>query len=76
MIGLHVKYQAISTSHTLKVSNFCFDGESWKKGHEKDAGEGKVYVLKCKCGGNDWSDNGRSINEFECQCCGQFLKVH
>lgn len=35
--------------------------------------EGDSYLKcpACKC--NNWTDNGRSINEYECDSCGQFI---
>lgn len=33
-------------------------------------------TIKCrKCGGNDWTDNGEYINQYECACCGSYLTV-
>ncbi|UIS74593.1 hypothetical protein [Morganella phage Mecenats66] len=37
--------------------------------------EGKINALKCPCGGNSWSENGRYMHEYECDCCGQFVEV-
>lgn len=27
----------------------------------------------CPCGADDWTDNGRTMNEYECACCGEFI---
>lgn len=32
--------------------------------------------IKClACGANDWTENGESINQYECACCGASLTV-
>ena len=73
--GIYFKYRDCSSDKTIKASAFSFGDEQWINSHEKEAGEGRRYVIKCKCGANDWTDNGRSINEYECGCCGQFITV-
>tara|TARA_R110000772_G_scaffold245181_3_gene358593 strand:+ start:981 stop:1241 length:261 start_codon:yes stop_codon:yes gene_type:complete len=73
--GLYFKYIDHSSNNIIKVDAFSFADECWSKANENDAGEGRRYVLECKCGANDWTDNGRSINEYECNCCGQFITV-
>lgn len=38
--------------------------------------ETNVGLLKCiACGSNDWTDNGRYMNEYECACCGAFVST-
>lgn len=33
-------------------------------------------TIKCRaCGANDWTENGESINQYECSCCGAFVTV-
>jgi hypothetical protein len=73
--GLYFKYRDHSSDDNFKVSGFSFGDERWEKSHQNEAGEGRRYVLKCKCGANNWTDNGRFINEYECDCCGQFITV-
>ncbi|RFT12266.1 hypothetical protein DYB39_04205 [Providencia rettgeri] len=33
------------------------------------------YWLTCKCGANEWTDNSRDANEYECNQCGMFITV-
>lgn len=78
MIGLHIRYEPSLSggTTTVRLESYCFDNENWKPGHNKQADEGKVYILKCnECQSNNWSDNGREINELECDSCGQFVKI-
>jgi hypothetical protein len=61
---------------TTRLDSYCFDDENWKDAHDKEADEGRVYLLKCnQCDSNNWRDNGRAINELECDSCGQFVKI-
>ncbi len=77
-IGLHVRYEdALSGNRTTtRLDSYCFDDGNWQDAHDKQAAEGRVYLLLCnQCQSNNWRDNGRSINELECDSCGQFVKV-
>lgn len=73
MNGLYLEYESYSRSHRMRISSFRYEGEPFQKAHDKTAPEGKCYILQCKCGSNDWTDNGRHINEYECNSCGLFL---
>ncbi|EOV83958.1 hypothetical protein A1UI_00156 [Escherichia coli KTE73] len=35
----------------------------------------QVRVLLCRCGANNWKDDGRFANEYCCDSCGQFVEV-
>ena len=59
----------------IAISEFMFDGETHTYVENLGLDENKNYHLKCKCGSNDWVDNGRDINEYECNVCGQFVTV-
>lgn len=74
MNGLFFSYKGYG-GRLFKVKEFCFGDEPYKKGHDKTPPEGKIFVLKCRCGSNDWTGNGRDINEYECDGCGQFITV-
>lgn len=75
---LYFKYSSVvSSDKKMKISGYCFEGET----SVHDFGyiplpQGKIRVLLCKCGANNWTDNGRFINEYECDCCGKFVEVY
>ena len=73
MNGLHFQFDGFSGRESFKVKEFCFGDEPYIKGHDKPPPEGKIFVLRCRCGSNDWTDNGRTMNEYECNGCGQFI---
>ena len=76
MIGKFIDIRGESSGR-MKISEWRFDGNIVSTdAREKDAGEGKYYFLKCKCGSNNWTDNGRHINEYECDSCGQFVEAY
>lgn len=76
MIGLYLKYSSFSgSSHKMRVGYYRFDSPCMQTAHNKDAGDGREYRLKCTCGGDSWSDDGRDMNEYCCECCGQFITV-
>lgn len=62
---------------SIQVNSFKFDDEiqycnkpfliSYKAETKK--------ALICKCRANDWHDNGRDVNEYECGQCGMFITV-
>ena len=75
-VGIHLLYESNDYNTCLvRVLSYCFDGMIWKKSHSKKAEIGKAFTLKCLCGANDWTENGRFISEFECNCCGQFVQI-
>lgn len=75
---VHFKYEdSLGYKSTMKISGFCYLGERPISDFgEVEIPEGKIRVLKCRCGANDWNDNGNYINEYECNCCGQFVEVY
>lgn len=74
--GMHFKYlDEMENECRIKISEFSFDGGEWIKPENKTPPKGKVFILKCICGSNDWTSNGRTINEYECNGCGQFVSV-
>ena len=79
MNGLFLKYESASGAHVeIKLRSYMFDGgyKNVLVDNEKYKNkDGMLYSKKCMCGANDWSDNGRSINEYECNCCGQFIEA-
>lgn len=74
-VGLYIDYESLNGGGRIRIHSHSFDGNGWIEAHNKTAPLGRIYLLKCKCGSNDWTDNGRSISEFECQGCGQFVQV-
>lgn len=75
--GLYLKYEpAVGDTDLVRIYSYRFEGEGSMDSHEKDAGEGRVFIIKCKCGSNDWTDNGRTVNEYECDGCGGFLEAY
>ena len=37
--------------------------------------EGKRRVVRCRCGINDWNEDGRWLGEYCCASCGQYIQV-
>ena len=57
-----------------EVAGYRFDGEQWV--NAGDIPRSGDYEIRCKkCKANDWTENGRFINEYECGCCGAFVSV-
>lgn len=78
MEGLWFKYQDhFERNNKFKVGSYCLDGStSWTNGHDKVCpDEGKYFVIKCPCGSLDWNEDGRFMNEYQCNCCSQFIEV-
>lgn len=73
MKGLHIRYLSLGRPITMRVGSLAYDGELYQQAHDHDPGEGKIFRLKCRCGADNWTDNGRDVNEFECDSCGQFV---
>jgi hypothetical protein len=75
--GLYFRYELYPNEEvvTKRVSQYSFDGRPWVKAHNKTASLGKIFVLKCQCRSNMWNENGRNINEYECQSCGQYISI-
>ncbi|EAN2727779.1 hypothetical protein FX356_00650 [Salmonella enterica] len=57
-----------------EIAEFRFDGGQWVSA--TDIARPGNYEIRCnKCQSNDWTENGRFINEYECGCCGAFITV-
>ncbi len=57
-----------------EIAGFMFDGGQWVSA--TDIPRPGSYEIRCnKCKSNDWTENGRFINEYECGCCGAFISV-
>ena len=74
--GLHISYTSMHGDNRMQISGYRFEGMSHVKAHNKEAGEGRIFTLRCKCKSTDWSDNGRHMHEYECNCCGQFVEAY
>lgn len=73
------KYQDWSDKvKKITVQSFMFDdtkqffNKPFKISHKSKYAK---HWLICKCKANDWRDNGRDINEYECGQCGMFITV-
>ena len=58
------------------IDSFCFDGEALEH-HRKDFTPKEVVgtqfvKLFCRCGCCDFNDDGRWMNEYQCNCCGKY----
>lgn len=76
-VGLHFRYEISPSerSTTKRLVNYTFDHHSEVKAHDREAPEGRIFLLKCLCGSNNWTENGRFMNEYECASCGQFVQA-
>ncbi len=75
-IGMHLKYEnRAGVDCFIRITDYCFDGNFWVKSHDRVAPKGRVYTLKCTCGSNNWTENGRFIGEMECGCCGKYVQI-
>lgn len=57
-----------------EVNGYSFDGCQWVNVCDIPK-EGRFEIRCNRCKGNDWTENGRFINEFECASCGNFIQV-
>jgi len=82
MKGLFLKYESESTgsSNYILLSGYCFSGGDQKDCSDRDnyitSKETEKTVLLCACGSNDWNEDGRFINEYACNGCGNFIVAH
>ncbi len=61
----------------IKMNAYAFDQQKEVSDFgEAEVSPGKVRVLLCLCGANNWTENGRSMHEYECDSCGHFVKVY
>ncbi|HBX1867347.1 hypothetical protein [Klebsiella pneumoniae] len=76
MNQIFIRYENYDGSSTRQeIAGFQFDGmRTWVDvGKLRDGHRGEIKCVRC--GANNWTDNGRSINEYECGCCGSFITV-
>lgn len=76
MQKLYIRYSHIRGKvFRQEIVSFCLDGaENWINVNTlKLHREAEVKCLHC--GANNWTENGRTINEYECGCCGSFILV-
>ncbi|MBG6029391.1 hypothetical protein I5F10_15765 [Proteus mirabilis] len=77
-VDIYFRYKDhFERNKSIQVSSFKFDDEiqyfnkpfliSYKAETKK--------ALICKCRANDWYENGRDVNEYECGQCGMFITV-
>ncbi|QXL90507.1 hypothetical protein [Salmonella phage NINP13076] len=71
MSGISIKYESYCGGISKQpLAGFSIGNKPWvicEDNHEKP------LLIFCTCGANNWTDNGRSINEYECGCCGEFI---
>lgn len=62
------------------IDSFHFDGEMREYSYKNFAPrnvEGNQFVkLFCRCGGCDFDEDGRSMHEYCCNCCGKYVTVY
>lgn len=76
--AVYLKYVSVGVDYKLRVGSFRFEGDTqWRSnfGYVPLNKPSQFRTLLCKCGADDWSDNGRFINEYECQSCGAFMEA-
>lgn len=75
---LYLKYRSIWGHRKMKVNSYRFDDATqWVTNF------GKLRItppqfrkLLCnKCGSDNWTDDGRNMNEYCCDSCGQYVMV-
>ncbi|ANM46601.1 hypothetical protein BI036_gp091 [Morganella phage vB_MmoM_MP1] len=76
-VHLYFKYNDVWSQDIFIVGEYQFENRKSvsRPFNLVDPGPGKRIILKCLCGANDWTDNGRFLHEYECGCCGQFIEV-
>lgn len=71
MNGVSIKYSTYwGGIRKQSLAGFSVGNKPWvtvREGYEKP------LLVFCTCGANDWTDNGRRMNEYECACCGEFV---
>ncbi|EMY1073304.1 hypothetical protein AAIE55_004086 [Salmonella enterica] len=75
---LYFKYlNTYERESRFRIDSFRFDGEpQWTtKFGQARIRPSQVRVLLCRCGANNWKDDGRFANEYSCDSCGQFVEV-
>lgn len=61
------------------IDSYNFDEECIVHRHQDFPSikvEGNQFVkLLCRCGSCDFNDDGRWMNEYQCNCCGKYITV-
>lgn len=71
MKGVSIKYETYwGGTRKQPLAGFSVGNKPWIVCEEKYE---KPLVVLCSCGANNWTENGRTINEYECACCGEFV---
>ncbi len=74
---LYFRYTAYTgRRHTVKVVAFNFDGGAYVQEFPPvTIPADKIRVLRCTCGANNWTDDGRYINDYCCGSCGTYVTI-
>ncbi|MBD2784710.1 hypothetical protein ID858_10495 [Xenorhabdus sp. DI] len=63
--------------HKSKISGYRFDGDiHYRTFKSRSIPENSIRIFLCKCGADDWSNDGRSINEYCCESCMEYVAVY
>lgn len=64
----------VTRNEPHEVAGYCFDGCQWV--NVADIPRSGRFEIRCnKCKSNDWTENGRFVNEYECAGCGNYIQV-
>jgi hypothetical protein len=75
----YFRYEDINGKiRNFKIYSYKFEKEARR--HKDSFREiavptGMIRLIGCLCGSTEWLENGRFINEYECNCCGQFIEA-
>ena len=65
------------SSRTFKIKGFNFDNEIPVEAFQPALIPANTRrVLLCRCGSNNWRDDGRWVNEYTCDSCDQHITVY
>tara|TARA_R110000850_G_scaffold69215_2_gene153809 strand:- start:198 stop:452 length:255 start_codon:yes stop_codon:yes gene_type:complete len=82
MKGLFMGYESSTSGNRIyiKLSAYSFEGGDFIDCSDADdyvaEVDSKMIVILCHCGSNDWTDDGRFMNEYQCNGCAGFLIAH
>ncbi|MDE1485142.1 hypothetical protein KKI90_01570 [Xenorhabdus bovienii] len=64
-------------TNKIQINGYHFDNEmSVEKFTPITIPDKHIRTLRCRCGSNDWGEDGRYINEYCCNGCGQYITVY
>ncbi len=71
-----ISAQDAASPYMMCISGYSIDNRSHKVAFSgRYTKKGKIRILKCvDCGHCDFTNNGRSINEFACDSCSTFYR--